>query len=338
MGFDMKIPAQFRCMNMCGQDKKMGQLMPDMRPCLALEAGQILLKIAYAGVNRPDILQRKGLYAPPKGASDMLGLEASGVIVARGANSGEFEIGQKVCALLHGGGYADYAVAEIGQVLPVPQGLSLLEAAALPETFFTVWSNVFEHGNLKAGERFLVHGGSSGIGTVAIQLAHHFGARVFTTAGSADKCQACEKLGAVRAIDYTREDFVEIMRQNGGADFILDMVGGSYIQRNVKALADDGRICLIAFLQGARAEVNFAEIMIRRLNITGSTLRPRSVREKMRIAQGLRKHVWPLLQAKRIKPVIDTIFDLEDAEEAHSYMIESKHIGKIMLRVDSNLE
>lgn len=295
--------------------------------------GQILLKIAYAGVNRPDALQRAGMYAPPLKASDLPGLEASGEVAAVGPGVDDLAVGDAVCALLPGGGYAEYAVTPAAHCLPVPEGLDLKQAACLPETFFTVWSNVFQRGGLQAGERFLCHGGSSGIGTTAIQLARHFGARVFATAGSADKCARCTELGAERAINYREEDFVEVLRAEGGADLILDMVGGDYIKRNVKALADEGRLVQIAFLSGPKADLNFAEVMTRRLTITGSTLRPQSDLAKARIAGELRRDVWPLLSAGIVAPVMDSEFPLEEAAAAHARMEASDHIGKIVLKV-----
>jgi putative PIG3 family NAD(P)H quinone oxidoreductase len=242
-------------------------------------------------------------------------------------------VGDHVCALLPGGGYAQYVTTPAAHCLPIPAGMDLKEAACLPETFFTVWSNVFQRGALRGGERFLVHGGSSGIGTTAIQLAHAFGARVFTTAGSAEKCKTCLDLGAERAINYREEDFGEALRAEGGADLILDMVGGDYLPRNVKALADDGRLVQIAFLQGPKVELNFAQVMVRRLTITGSTLRPQSDLAKARIAEGLRAHVWPLIEAGRVAPVMDSEFPLEEAAAAHKRMESSAHIGKIVLRV-----
>ncbi len=295
--------------------------------------GDVLLKIAYAGVNRPDALQRAGLYAPPPEASDLPGLEASGEVVALGEGVSGISVGDKVCALLPGGGYAEYATTPAAHCLPVPEGMGMKEAACLPETFFTVWSNVFQRGGLKAGEKFLVHGGSSGIGTTAIQLASHFGARVFTTAGNADKCRICEELGAERAINYREEDFVEVIRAEGGADLILDMVGGSYLPKNVKSLANDGRLVQIAFLQGPKVELNFAQVMMRRLTITGSTLRPQSDLAKARIADALREHVWPLLSAGKIAPVMDSEYALDQAADAHARMEGSTHIGKIVLKV-----
>ncbi len=296
--------------------------------------GEVLLKIAYAGVNRPDALQRAGMYAPPPSASPLPGLEAAGVVAAVGPGVTDWAEGDEVCALLPGGGYAEYALTPAAHCLPVPKGMALKEAACLPETFFTVWSNVFMRGGLTAGERFLVHGGSSGIGTTAIQLANVLGARVFTTAGSDEKCAACLKLGAERAINYKDEDFVEIIRREGGANLILDMVGGSYMPRNVKSLADDGRLVQIAFLSGPKVELNFAHVMMRRLTITGSTLRPQSDLAKARIAEELREKVWPLLDAGRIAPVMDSEFAMEDAAAAHTRMESSGHIGKIVLRVD----
>ncbi|WP_170343024.1 NAD(P)H-quinone oxidoreductase [Ruegeria arenilitoris] len=295
--------------------------------------GQVVLKVAYAGVNRPDALQRAGAYDPPPGASDLPGLEASGEVVAIGSGVSGLALGDQVCALLPGGGYAEYVVTPAAHCLPVPSGLSLKQAACLPETFFTVWSNVFTRGGLKAGERFLVHGGSSGIGTTAIQLANAFGARVFVTAGSDEKCQACLDLGAERAINYKSEDFVAAMRAEGGADLILDMVGGDYIPRNVKALAEDGRLVQIAFLQGPVVELNFALMMVKRLTLTGSTLRPQSDLAKARIAQDLHEAVWPLLEAGKVAPVMDSEFDLADAAAAHARMESSGHIGKIVLKV-----
>lgn len=295
--------------------------------------GQVVIKVAWAGVNRPDALQRAGAYAPPPGASDLPGLEAAGEVVAIGAGAEGVAIGDKVCALLPGGGYAEYVVTPAAHCLPVPEGMGLKEAACLPETFFTVWSNVFMRGGLKAGERFLVHGGSSGIGTTAIQLAHAFGARVFTTAGTDAKCKVCKDLGAEVALNYREADFVETMEAEGGADLILDMVGGDYIARNLKALAMDGRLVQIAFLQGPKAEINFAPLMVRRLTVTGSTLRPQSDVAKARIAQELREAVWPLLDAGRIAPVMDSEFAFEDAAKAHARMETSEHIGKIVLKV-----
>jgi len=303
------------------------------RPVPVPGAAEILIRLAYVGVNRPDALQRAGLYAPPPWASDLPGLEGAGEVVAIGPDVAGIAVGDQVCALLPGGGYADYVVTPAAHALPVPDGLDLKQAACLPETFFTVWSNVFMRGGLKAGERFLVHGGSSGIGTTAIQLAHVFGARVFATAGSAEKCAACVALGAERAINYREEDFVEVLRAEGGADLILDMVGGDYLPKNVKALADDGRLVQIAFLKGPKVELNFAQVMMRRLTITGSTLRPQSDLAKARIADELRDKVWPLIAAGRVRPVMDSEFPLEDAAAAHARMESSAHVGKIVLKV-----
>ena len=295
--------------------------------------GEVLIRLAYVGVNRPDALQRAGLYNPPPTASPLPGLEGAGIIAAVGPGVTEWAEGDKVCALFPGGAYAEYALTPAAHCLPIPEGMPLREAACLPETYFTVWSNVFERGGLKAGERFLVHGGSSGIGTTAIQLADVFGARVFATAGSEEKCAACLQLGAERAINYKSEDFVEILRKEGGANVILDMVGGDYIPRNLRALDEDGRLVQIAFLQGPKVEVNFAFLMTRRLTMTGSTLRPQSDLEKARIAGELREKVWPLLDAGRIAPVMDKEFALEDAAAAHSRMEGGDHIGKIVLKV-----
>jgi NADPH2:quinone reductase len=308
-------------------------LQPCTRPIPEPKAGQVVIKVAYAGVNRPDALQRAGSYAPPPGASDLPGLEASGEVSAVGPGVDWPKVGDKVCALLPGGGYAEYVATPAAHCLPVPAGMGMKEAACLPETFFTVWSNVFMRGGLQAGERFLIHGGSSGIGTTAIQLAKHFGARVFATAGSAEKCQACLDLGAERAINYREEDFVEVLKGEGGANLILDMVGGDYIPRNVKCMANDARMVHIAFLQGPKAELNFAVVMAKRLTITGSTLRPQSDLAKAAIAEELRAKVWPLLEAGKIAPVMDSEFALDDAASAHARMEGSTHIGKIVLKV-----
>lgn len=303
------------------------------RPVPVAGYGEVVIQVAYAGVNRPDALQRAGLYNPPATASDLPGLEAAGKVVALGDGVANLSIGDQVCALLPGGGYAEFVATPAAHCLPVPAGLTLKQAACLPETFFTVWSNVFMRGGLIGGERFLVHGGSSGIGTTAIQLARAFGARVFTTAGSDEKCAACLALGAEQAINYRDADFVEIIRAMGGADIILDMVGGSYMQRNIKALANDGRLVQIAFLQGPKAELNMIEVMTRRLTMTGSTLRPQSDIAKAKIADQLRNKVWPLLTAGIVAPVMDQEFALADAADAHRRMETSEHIGKIVLRV-----
>ncbi|HMQ92473.1 MAG TPA: NAD(P)H-quinone oxidoreductase [Amaricoccus sp.] len=300
-------------------------------------AGEILIRVRAAGVNRPDALQRAGAYAPPKGASDLPGLEAAGEVAAVGPGGSAWAVGDPVTALLPGGGYAEYALTHQDHALPVPVGMEITAAAGLCETFFTVWSNVFLRGRLAAGESFLVHGGSSGIGTTAIQLAAARGARVFATAGSEAKCAACRALGAERAINYREEDFVAESRAatgGRGVDVILDMVGGDYIARNLRALATDGRLVMIAFLQGTKAEVNFAQVMMRRLTLTGSTLRPQSVEAKAAIAADLRREVWPLLAAGRIAPVIDRVYPLEQAAEAHARMESSAHVGKIILSLD----
>ncbi|PKP77112.1 MAG: NAD(P)H-quinone oxidoreductase [Alphaproteobacteria bacterium HGW-Alphaproteobacteria-3] len=295
--------------------------------------GEILIRVAAAGINRPDTIQRMGLYPPPPGAPATPGLEVAGEVVAAGAGVTRWQVGDKVCALVGGGGYAEYCLAHEAHALPVPKGFSMVEASALPETFFTVWTNVFERGALKPGETFLVHGGTSGIGTTAIQLASIFGSTVIATAGSEEKCRACEKLGA-HAVNYREQDFVEeVKRLTGGrgADVILDMVGGDYIQRNIQAAATDGRIVSIAFLNGSTAEVNFMPVMLKRLTLTGSTLRPRGIEEKAALAAALEAKVWPLLDAGRVKPLIDKVFPLEQAADAHTLMEKSSHIGKIML-------
>ncbi len=303
------------------------------RPIPVPAYDQVLIKVAYAGVNRPDALQRAGLYNPPADASDLPGLEASGTIAAIGAGVTSVAVGDQVCALLPGGGYAVYVATPAAHCLPVPNGLTMAQAACLPETFFTVWSNVFMRGGLQAGERFLVHGGGSGIGTTAIQLAKTLGARVFTTAGSDEKCAACVDLGAEAAFNYHNVDFVEKMQALGGADLILDMVGGPYIQRNIKSLADDGRLVQIAFLQGPKVDINLMQVMMRRLTLTGSTLRPQSDLAKARIADQLRTQVWPRIAAGDIAPVMDQEFALADAAAAHARMESNAHIGKIVLRV-----
>lgn len=306
------------------------------RPVPVPGAGEILIRVAHAGVNRPDALQRAGSYAPPPDASDLPGLECSGHVAAIGPGVSRWSEGDAVCALLPGGGYAEYAVCPATHALPVPQGLSLEQAAALPETYFTVWTNVFLRARLQAGERFLVHGGSSGIGTTAIQLAKLFGARVFTTAGSAEKCAACEALGAERAVNYREEDYVAALREatdGQGIDVSLNMVGGDYIARDIKLLAADGRLVMIAFLQGSKVEVNLAPAMVKRLTITGSTLRPQSIAAKTAIAEDLEREVWPLLAAGRLAPVMDQSFPFADAAKAHARMESSGHIGKIVLEV-----
>ncbi len=308
-------------------------LRPATRDVPVPGAGEILIKVAYAGVNRPDALQRAGLYNPPPGASDLPGLEAAGTVTAVGPNVSKWSVGDRVTALLPGGGYAEYALTHQDHALPIPGDMPMDQAAALCETAFTVYSNVMTRGGLQAGEVFLVHGGSSGIGTTAIQLASAMGARVFTTAGSDAKCAACLDLGAERAINYRDADFVEVLKAEGGADLILDMVGGDYLPRNVRALKNDGRLVQIAFLQGSKVALNFAQVMMRRLTITGSTLRPQSDGAKAKIAADLLAHVWPLYASGRIKPVMDSEFPLAEAAAAHARMEASEHIGKIVLKV-----
>ncbi len=308
-------------------------LQPATVPVPTPKAGEILIKVAFAGVNRPDALQRAGAYNPPPDASPLPGLEAAGTVAAVGPGVSRWQVGDAVTALLPGGGYAQYVTTFSDHALPVPDGMPMDQAAALCETYFTVWSNVFRRGGLLAGERFLVHGGSSGIGTTAIQLARLRGARVFTTAGSNEKCAACLSLGAEAAWNYRDVDFVDAMKAEGGADVILDMVGGDYIPRNLRALAEDGRLVQIAFLQGPKAEVNFAPLMMRRQTITGSTLRPQSVAAKAAIARDLETEVWPHLASGRIAPVMDSEFALTDAAKAHARMEGSAHIGKIVLKV-----
>jgi putative PIG3 family NAD(P)H quinone oxidoreductase len=307
------------------------------RPMPAPGPGEVLVAVAAAGINRPDIMQRKGQYPPPPGASDIPGLEIAGTVAAIGLGVHHWKVGDEVCALVSGGGYASHCVAPAPQCLPVPKGFSMAEAAALPETFFTVWHNVFERGKLRAGESILIHGGSSGIGTAAIQLARAFGASaIFATAGSREKCHACERLGATRAIDYKHEDFVQVIREatgNRGIDLVLDMIGGDYIQKNLSVLAVEGRHVSIATQHGVVAEVNFVAIMGKRLTLTGSGLRPRSVADKGAMAAALRREVWPLLDAGTVKPVIYRTFPLAEVGEAHRLLESSAHIGKIVLSV-----
>jgi NADPH2:quinone reductase len=309
-------------------------LVSEERPVPQPGSGEILVKVAAAGVNRPDVMQRKGLYPPPAGAPDIPGLEIAGQIVALGPDAKRWKVGDAVMALVAGGGYAQYCVAHESHALPVPPGHSLVDAAAIPETFFTVWHNVFERGALQPGETLLVHGGSSGIGTTAIQLAKAFGARVITTAGTAEKCEACRKLGADLAINYREEDFVALTKNatdGRGADLILDMVGGDYIERNYEAAAVEGRIVQIAFQGAPKASVNFMRLMLKRLHHTGSTLRSRSTQDKASIAEAIRREVLPLLATGRIKPVIDSTFPLAEAAKAHARMESSVHTGKIVL-------
>ena len=313
-------------------------LRPAQRPVPEPGLGEVLIEVAAAGVNRPDTMQRQGLYPPPPGASDIPGLEVSGRVVANGPGAHRYEVGAAVCALTHGGGYAEYCVAPETQTLPVPAGLSVVDAAGLPETCFTVWTNAFERARLRAGERLLVHGGSSGIGTTAIQIASALGARVFATAGSPEKCAACERLGAERAIDYLSEDFVSVVKEltgGEGVDVVLDMVGGSYVQRNLAALRPEGRLAQIAFLESSKCQLDLNSLMRKRLSIVGSTLRPQSVESKARIAASLEEQVWPLVEAGLVRPVIDTRLPLDQAAAAHARMEAGQHIGKILLERNS---
>ncbi|MDX1529281.1 MAG: NAD(P)H-quinone oxidoreductase [Gammaproteobacteria bacterium] len=309
-------------------------LKPAKRPLPSPGAGEVLVKVTAAGVNRPDVMQRKGMYPPPPGAPDIPGLEIAGEVVQAGDGVSSPAIGERVCALVAGGGYAQYCLAPAALCLPWPEGMEATAAAALPETFFTVWTNVFDRGRLKGGERFLVHGGTSGIGTTAIQLAKAFEATVYATAGSAEKCEACLKLGADAAINYREEDFVErieSLTEGKGVDLILDMVAGDYLPRNLKCLAVEGRLVQIALQKGPKVEMNLLPVMLKRLTITGSTLRPRTVAQKAEIAASLKQKVWPLLRSGKVKPVIHATFPLEKAAEAHALMESSKHIGKILL-------
>ena len=331
----MSLPAVMRVVEIT-QPGKPEVLKPASRPLPQPKTGEVLVKVEAAGVNRPDVLQRTGHYPVPPGASDIPGLEIAGRVAAAGVGVSGWRVGDAVCALVQGGGYAEYCAAPALQCLPIPNGLSAIEAASLPETFFTVWSNVFDRARLAPGESFLVHGGSSGIGVTAIQMVKAFGHTVFATAGSPEKCAACEKLGADRAIDYKTEDFAAVVQDatgGRGVDVILDMVGGDYVDRELKCLADDGRIVLIAFLGGSRATLNLNEILRRRLVVTGSTLRPRPVEFKGAIAAKLREKVWPLVEAGRIKPVVHETFPLDQAARAHELMESGRHIGKIVLVV-----
>jgi NADPH2:quinone reductase len=312
------------------------QLRSATRPVPQPGEGEVLIRVAAAGVNRPDIVQRQGNYPPPPGASDLLGMEVAGTIAALGPKVTGLSIGDEVTALLPGGGYAEYAVAAGPLCLPVPAGLSMVEAAALPETFFTVWTNLFERGGCKAGDTVLIHGGTSGIGTTAIQLATVWGARVFATAGTHAKARACEELGAVRGIDYRTEDFVEIVKlatDGRGVDVILDIIAGTYVQRNLDAAAVDGRIVVIALQGGSRADIKMNVLMLKRLTLTGSTLRVRTLAQKAAVAEGVRRNIWPLLAERRVRPIIHATFPLAEAAEAHRMMESSKHIGKIVLTV-----
>jgi putative PIG3 family NAD(P)H quinone oxidoreductase len=311
-------------------------LAPEERPVPSPGPTEILVRVRAAGVNRPDVMQRKGQYPPPPGAPDIPGLEIAGDVVAVGGKVTRWKIGDKICALVPGGGYAEYCVTDEATALPVPKGFSYVEAAALPETFMTVWHNVFERGALNSGETFLVHGGSSGIGTTAIMLAKQFGATVIATAGSPEKCEACRKLGADVAIDYNKEDFVAVTKEatgKKGANLILDMIGGDYVDRNFEAAAVEGRIVQIATQKGTKVTADLRRLMLKRLTLTGSTLRARPVSDKAEIARALEAKVWPLLEAGKVRPVIDSTFPLAKASEAHARMETSLHIGKIMLEV-----
>jgi putative PIG3 family NAD(P)H quinone oxidoreductase len=311
-------------------------LVPARRPVRPPSPGEVLVRVAAAGVNRPDVIQRLGKYPPPPGASDIPGLEVAGEIVGVGAGVEDWRVGDRVCALVAGGGYAEYCPAPAAQCLPVPRGLGPVEAAALPETFFTVWTNVFERGRLAAGETLLVHGGTSGIGTAAISLARAFGARVFATAGSAEKCAACLRLGVEVAIHYREQDFVAVVKEKTGGrgvDVVLDMVAGDYVPRNVECLAVEGRLVIIAVQGGVTATVNVLPILQRRLTVTGSTLRPRSVEEKGAIARALRETVWPLLESGKVAPVVHATFPLAEAAAAHRLLESGAHVGKIVLVV-----
>jgi NADPH:quinone reductase len=311
-------------------------LVPVERPQPHPGSGEVLIKVAAAGVNRPDVMQRRGKYPPPPGASDIPGLEVAGTIAAVGPEVTGWRAGDAVCALVSGGGYAEYCAAPAPQCLPVPRGLDTTAAAAIPETFFTVWTNVFDRGRLVAGESILIHGGSSGIGTTAVQLARARGARVFATAGSADKCAACERIGAERAFNYRETDFVAAVRDvtgGRGVDVVLDMVGGEYFPRNIEVLAMEGRLVEIATQRGAKAELNIATMMLRRLTITGSTLRARSVAEKGKVAAAVREHVWPLLESGAVKPIVYATYPLQHAAEAHRVLEAGQHIGKLVLTI-----
>jgi putative PIG3 family NAD(P)H quinone oxidoreductase len=311
-------------------------LRPVERPMPHPGAGDVLIRVVAAGVNRPDVMQRKGAYPPPPGASDLPGLEVAGIIERVGDGVTEWRGGDEVCALVAGGGYAEYCVAPAAQCLPVPRGLDMIAAAAIPETFFTVWTNVFERGRLQPGESALFHGGSSGIGTTAIQLAGARGATVFVTAGSDEKCRACEQLGATHAVNYRTTDFVEVVKrvtESRGVDLILDIIGGPYLDRNLRSLAIDGRLVQIGVMGGSEAPLDLRRILARRLTVTGSTLRPRSVAEKGAIADALRAEVWPMLERGRVKPIVYRTLPLRDAAEAHRIMETSEHVGKIVLTV-----
>jgi len=331
----MALPATIKCIEIDGFGPP-EVLKPGTRPMPSAGGGEVLVKVAAAGVNRPDVMQRQGKYPPPPGASDIPGLEIAGKVVARGGGVGDLSVGDEVCALVMGGGYANYAVAAAALCLPVPKGFDLVQAAALPETFFTVWHNLFQRGKLVAGESVLIHGGGSGIGTTAIQLAKVLGAHVFATARGSERCKAITALGCARAIDYAEEDFVAVIKeetQGKGVALVLDMVGGDYLMRNLACLAVEGRHVSIATLRGAEAQLDIRTVISKRLTLTGSGLRPRPVAEKALIAQGLRDRVWPLLDSGKVKPVIHATFPLAQAAEAHRLMESGAHLGKIVLTV-----
>jgi len=331
----MTVPATMRFIDH-GKGGAPSVLVPATGPVPQARDGEVLIRVAYAGVNRPDVLQRSGNYPPPPDASPYLGLEVSGQVVALGAGVTRFKLGDPVCALTNGGGYAEYVAVPAGQTLPVPAGLTMLQAAALPETYFTVYTNVIERGRLQAGETFLVHGGSSGIGITAIQMAKAWGAKVFTTVGNQDKVKACLALGADVAIDYRNQDFVQeiaTLTDKRGVNLILDMVGGDYIARNLRSLALEGRLVQIAFLQPSKVDVDWMPLMLKRLTYTGSTLRARPPADKTRLADELRARIWPLLEKGQMLPVIHQVFELDQAAQAHALMESSTHIGKIMLNV-----
>jgi NADPH:quinone reductase len=329
----MSLPTEMKVVHIAAPGGP-EQLQISTRPTPKPGDGEVLVRVEAAGVNRPDVMQRQGRYPPPPGASDLPGMEIAGEIVSLGSNVSGLTVGDKICSLLPGGGYAAYAVAAAPLCMPIPQGMSMVEAAAIPETFMTVWTNLFERGRCKAGDTVLVHGGTSGIGTTAIQLASVLGAKVYATAGSEDKARACEKLGAVRGIDYRKEDFVEVIRaatQGYGIDVTLDMVAGSYVPRNIDIAAVEGRIVTISTLGGTKTELNMVPVMMKRLTLTGSTLRARTVAQKAAVADAMRQNVWPLIAAGRVKPVIFKTFPLAEASEAHRLMETSNHIGKIVL-------
>jgi putative PIG3 family NAD(P)H quinone oxidoreductase len=331
----MNLPETMKAVLIEGKGGGPEVLKAGSRPVPRPGQGEILVKVAAAGVNRPDVLQRTGNYPPPPGASDIPGLEIAGEVVEVGAGVTRFKAGDRLCALVTGGGYAEYCICDERAALPYPDGYDAVQAASLPETFFTVWQNVFLRGGLTAGENFLVHGGTSGIGTTAIQLAKAFGATVYATAGSAEKCSACEKLGATRAINYREEDFVAVLKKEAGRgiDLTLDMVGGDYVERNIQVAAEDGRIHQIAFQTGSKVTVDLMRLMLKRVTLSGSTLRPRTMEVKGKIAQGLQEQVWPLLAKGQVKPVIDSTFPLDQASEAHRRMETNAHIGKIILTI-----